>query len=145
MLGNCATGKVKMVMAPTITRTMEITMATIGRLMKNFDIGLPSLAFSRKRLGVHWHARTYFLYALGHHAFAWLQPFRNHPLVADTIPDLHCPNVHFVLIVHDRDLIPALKLRNCTLRYKQRFRLDSDDRANFAIPPGAQNICWIGK
>ena len=38
MLGNCATGRVAMVIAPTITIRIEITMATIGRLMKNFDI-----------------------------------------------------------------------------------------------------------
>ena len=40
MLGNWATGKLRMVSEPTSTMTMEITMATMGRLMKNFDIGL---------------------------------------------------------------------------------------------------------
>jgi len=30
-------GKLNMVMAPTITIKMEITMATMGRLMKNLD------------------------------------------------------------------------------------------------------------
>ena len=39
MLGNCAMGKLKIVMAPISTMRMEITIATIGRLMKNFDIG----------------------------------------------------------------------------------------------------------
>jgi hypothetical protein len=29
-----------MVIEPTITNTMEITMATIGRLIKNFDMDL---------------------------------------------------------------------------------------------------------
>ena len=38
MLGNCATGRVKMVIPPTITVRMAMTMATMGRLMKNFDI-----------------------------------------------------------------------------------------------------------
>jgi hypothetical protein len=39
-----------MVTTPMITRRMEITMATIGRLMKNFDITLlPS--DSQARLG----------------------------------------------------------------------------------------------
>ncbi len=38
MLGNCATGRLVMVTAPTITIRMEITIATIGRSMKNFDI-----------------------------------------------------------------------------------------------------------
>src|SRR5690349_25125155 len=38
MLGNCATGRVRIVMAPTITIRIATTIATIGRLMKNFDI-----------------------------------------------------------------------------------------------------------
>jgi hypothetical protein len=39
MLGNCAIGKVRMVSVPTSTKMMEITIATMGRFMKNFDIG----------------------------------------------------------------------------------------------------------
>ena len=44
MLGNCATGRLAMVTAPTITMRMAMTIATMGRLMKNFDIvQFPSL------------------------------------------------------------------------------------------------------
>jgi hypothetical protein len=39
MLGNWATGSVAIVTAPTITIRIEMTMATIGRLMKNLDTG----------------------------------------------------------------------------------------------------------
>jgi hypothetical protein len=45
MLGNCAMGRLKIVMAPISTMRMEITIATIGRLMKNFDMS-GYLAFS---------------------------------------------------------------------------------------------------
>src|SRR5258706_14002396 len=38
MLGNCATGRLAMVTAPTITVRMAITIATMGRLMKKLDI-----------------------------------------------------------------------------------------------------------
>ena len=38
MFGNCATGKVAIVTAPTITVRIAITIATIGRLMKNLDM-----------------------------------------------------------------------------------------------------------
>src|SRR5215469_12141446 len=38
MAGNWETGRLTMLIAPTITVRMEITMATMGRLMKNFDI-----------------------------------------------------------------------------------------------------------
>src|SRR6266850_4479921 len=37
-LGNCAIGNPAMVTSPTITMMIEITIATIGRLMKNLDI-----------------------------------------------------------------------------------------------------------
>src|SRR5258706_11274264 len=39
MFGNCATGRAVIVTAPTITMRMEMTMATIGQLMKNLDTG----------------------------------------------------------------------------------------------------------
>src|ERR1700693_371277 len=38
MFGNCATGKLMIVIVPRITITIEITIATIGRLMKNLDM-----------------------------------------------------------------------------------------------------------
>src|SRR5580704_15981545 len=38
MLGNCATGRVAIVTAPTITIRIAITIATMGRLIKNLDI-----------------------------------------------------------------------------------------------------------
>ena len=42
MLGNWAIGKLSMVRVPTSTMMMEITMATMGRLMKNWIAGLIS-------------------------------------------------------------------------------------------------------
>src|SRR5216683_5936167 len=128
MLGNCATGRLNMVIVPTITMTMEITMATMGRLIKNFDIGLPSLRFRGKWLGVYLHARTHLLHAFGNHAFASLQSVRDNPIGADTVADLNRMDAHFVLAVDRRDLIAALQLRDCALGYKQRILLDSDDR-----------------
>src|SRR5260370_7689763 len=96
MLGNCATGKLRIVMVPTITMTMEITMATMGRLIKNFDIALPSLTLQGKRLGVHLRARTRLLHALGNHTFALLEPFPNNPLHTTTFSNLHLPIPHLI-------------------------------------------------
>src|SRR5208282_4861312 len=109
MLGNCATGKLRMVRVPTSTSTMEITMATMGRLIKNFDMGLPSRGFHGKRLGVHLHARTHLLHALGDHPFPWLKSVRNNPLIAKTVADFDRADAHFVLVVHRRDLVAALQ------------------------------------
>src|SRR5271163_3621958 len=145
MFGNCATGKLSMVMAPTITKTMEITMATMGRLIKNFDMGLFSLRLCDERLGIHLHAVTYFLYPFGNHAFALFQSVRNNPLGPNGFADFDGADAHLVLIVHDRNLIAPLQLRDGTLRYKQRIRLVADNRANLAITAGPQNISGIGE
>src|SRR5260370_37068731 len=110
MLGNCATGKLRIVMVPTITMTMEITMATMGRLIKNFDIALPSLTLQGKRLGVHLRARTRLLHALGNHTFALLEPFRNNPLHTNTVANRDRPNGHFIVATDNGDLVPALQL-----------------------------------
>src|SRR5579864_1086064 len=107
-----------MVSAPTSTKTMEITMATMGRLIKNFDIGLLSLRQRAKRLGVHLHTRAYFLHTFGNHVLATLQSVRNHPLVADSIADRDRSNAHFVVVTHNCHLIAALQFRNGALRYK---------------------------
>src|SRR5712664_3595145 len=118
MFGNWAMGRLNMLIAPTIIMTMEITMATMGRLIKNFDIGLPSLTFRPKRLGVYLHARTHLLHALGNHPLAALQSLFNNPLRADAIADIHRPVAHFVLAIDHGYLIAALQFLDCTLRYK---------------------------
>jgi hypothetical protein len=74
MLGNWATGRLRIVSEPTSTRTMEMTMATIGRLMKNFDMASPARRFSNKRPGIYFGAGAHLLHALRHHAFACLRP-----------------------------------------------------------------------
>src|SRR5207302_304727 len=99
MLGNWATGRLNMVIVPTITMTMEITMATMGRLIKNFDIGLPSLRFRGKGLGVYLHARAHLLHSLDDHAFALLQPIRDNPIGAYAVADLNRADTYFVLAV----------------------------------------------
>src|SRR5579864_2262144 len=107
-----------MVSAPTSTKTMEITMATMGRLIKNFDIGLLSLRQRAKRLGVHLHTRAYFLHTFGNHVLATLQSVRNHPLVADSIADSDGSDAYFVVVAHYRNLIAALQFGNSTLGHE---------------------------
>src|SRR5580704_7274593 len=117
MLGNCATGRLSIVMVPTITITMEITMATMGRLMKNFDIGLPSLRLCSKRLGVDLHAPAHLQPTLDDDTVAVLQPVRNNPLGADAVADFDGSDADFILVIHHSDVIAALQLRHCTLGY----------------------------
>ena len=74
MFGNWAMGRVTIAITPTITSTIEITIATIGRLIKNFDIPLSSLRFARchKRFWVHQRTGTNLLHPLGDNAFTEL-------------------------------------------------------------------------
>src|ERR1700734_1758494 len=109
MFGNCATGKLMIVIVPRITITIEITMATMGRLMKNFDMAfLPCL---RRRIIRHVRLRLYlrtglhFLHSLGHYAFSRLQSVSDNPQGADAIADLDCPYADFVVPVHHSHLI----------------------------------------
>src|SRR5271156_4001270 len=132
MPGNCATGKLKMVRVPTSTRTIEITMATMGRLIKNFDIELPARSSRGKWFGIHLHTRAHFLDALGNHPVAWLQSIRNNPLAVDTVADFDGSDAHFVAAIHGSDLVAALQLGDRTLRYQQRILLHPDNGANFS-------------
>src|SRR5580658_6248377 len=98
MLGNCATGKLNTVSAPTNTMTIEITMATMGRLMKNFDMGHPSLSIRRSLIpgclvlgyewfGIHAHTRAHPLHSFNHDSVSGVEPVRDDPSVVNPIAD----------------------------------------------------------
>src|ERR1700683_1757188 len=105
-------GKFRMVIAPTRTSTIEITIATMGRLIKNFDMGLSSLSVGDKRLGVYLSARTHLLHAFDNHALPLLESVRNNPLVSDGVADLDRADAHLVIVAHHSDLIAALEFRD---------------------------------
>src|SRR4051794_39853535 len=77
MFGNCATGSPRSETAPTITVTIAITIATIGRRMKNADM---SAARRSAGLGArHEWFGAYFgagiqLTGVDHHAVAGIDP-----------------------------------------------------------------------
>ena len=74
MLGNNAMGKERIEIAPMITVRTATTMATMGRLMKNFDTGLFPPGLRHKGLRVHLHTRAHLLHSFCYYAIAWLQP-----------------------------------------------------------------------
>src|SRR5580700_3886007 len=115
MLGNCATGRLSMVIAPTSTMRIAITIATMGRLMKNFDMGLPVLCLRDKRLGVHMSALAYFLNAFGDDSFARFQSVRHNPLRPNAVADLDRSYAHLILVVDNGYLIGPLQFRYGTL------------------------------
>src|SRR5205807_1129862 len=94
-------------------------MATMGRLMKNFDIRLPRLGLHSKRLGIYLRACAHLLNSFGNDSLPLIQAADNDPSITDTVAGRDCPNVHFVLAIYNSDLIAALELRHCALRNKQ--------------------------
>src|SRR5712692_9456471 len=98
MFGNWAIGRAAIMTAPTITVRIEMTIATIGRFMKNFDNLLPPLTFGflPEWLRVHGRARSGLLQALDDHALAGLQSLPDHPHQADSITDLDRLNADLI-------------------------------------------------
>src|SRR3984885_5978515 len=161
MFGNCATGKLRTVSEPTNTMTMEITMATMGRLMKNFDMDHSSLSihrslnlidprssifgFCHERFGIHVHAGAHSLNPFRYDSVAGIQATRDNPAVTDPVAHGDGSNVDFVVGFYHRDLISPLQFRHRTLRNKQRPRLGSDYGADFGVTTRSQNIVRIRK
>src|SRR6266436_3507170 len=94
-LGNCATGSPSSVTRPTMTMMIEITMATIGRLMKNLDMRLflcgrcdrLNHLLRREICGRHSHALPNFLDALDHYALVRAKTLFDHPKIAAAVAD----------------------------------------------------------
>ncbi len=117
---------------------IEITMATIGRLMKNFDMagylfsacragfasGLAA-AFGWRRTGVnglrvHHDVRLDFLDPLGNHAFTRFQPLTDNPVGADPLADLHQAHINLVVASHHRHQVFPLDIAHRPLRNQER-------------------------
>src|SRR6185295_693581 len=107
MLGNCASGNPVIATRPTITVTIEMTIATIGRAIKNFAT-LPLLP-RRERCGGHDRSITQELRTVGRHAFARSQSTRDYPFVADALADGNSPHSDCVVSCDDAHLILTLK------------------------------------
>src|SRR5262245_51196419 len=106
MLGNCATGRLTIAIAPTMTVKMAITIATIGRLMKNLDI----------RLWIDLHSLANLLHALNDDALTRREALVDNPFSADGFTHLHSPDFDGVIGVDDGDLPRSLEVDDCTLR-----------------------------
>src|SRR5215469_8486414 len=145
MLGNCATGRLRRVSEPTRTRTMEITIATIGRLMKNFDMTLPAHRFRAEWFRVDLDPGANFLDSFDDYSVTWIEPTGNHPAPIHLCPHCHRANGYFVASVNNCYLITALELRDRSLRNQQRPLVCPDYRTNFGITAGFQDVVGIGE
>src|SRR5690349_23886195 len=140
MFGNCAIGKLSMVSEPTSTKTIEITIATIGRLMKNFDMTSPAHRFGSERFRINPNAGAHLLNTFGNHAITWIETTCDHPTSIDLRPHCYRPDGYPVIGVKDGHLITTLEFRNGALRNEQSSLLCLDYCANFGVTAGFEDI-----
>src|SRR5215470_5821457 len=103
MLGNWATGRARMVSEPISTNKIEMTMATMGRLMKNFDMGSLPLVSHGEGFRVHRRAGTNLLHTFDDNFFAGLQAIGDDPVGANLIANRNRANTDFVIGAHNGD------------------------------------------
>src|SRR5437870_12297889 len=144
MFGYSATGSCTMATTPTITMRMEITMATIGRSMKNLAIGgglLPRAAFGGlARRQPDLLAGSHPVAALHDDPLAGLEPLGDDPERADARVHLDRPHVNRLVGPDDRHLVDALDVLDGALRNQQRILLHLDDGPHFRVLARAQDV-----
>ena len=146
-------GRPDMATRPMMTMRMEITMATMGRLMKNLD--MVSYLFSagagghcrfrREGLGHNGHSGPDLLGPLGNHLLSGLQALVDKPVGTDPFPDLHRPDIDFVLRSNHSHQVFPLDLGDRPLRHEQGPFLYLHHGPNPAILSGAEQVVLVGK
>src|SRR5262245_18898400 len=142
--GNCETGRLTMVMAPTMTVRSEITIATIGRLMKKRDTLASRL---RGPVGGDVDGCTvpYLQLALDNHAFAGFQAVGHDPELPDAVANRDRTDRHLAVRAHHRDLVTALQLGDRALRNQQGAGCRPCGETDASVSAGPKKIVGIGK
>src|SRR5262245_12714273 len=133
-----------MVIAPTMTVRSEITIATIGRLMKKRDMSASSLG----RLAggdVDERAVPYLQEALDNHPFTGFQAFGDDPEVPDAVAGRNGTDRHLVVPADNGHLVTALQLRDRALRNEHGPVHRPHGKADASVSAGAKKIVGIGK
>src|SRR5580658_5111536 len=101
MSGYCDVGKLSIDTRPMMTVRIAMTMATMGRRIKNLDTGLPprrrtaggrsrgSGGAQRNHRRAHRSAIAQLLQIVGDHAVAGLETTRDHPVGSVLRPEFH--------------------------------------------------------
>jgi hypothetical protein len=162
MFGNWAVGSPDMATRPTMVIRIEMTMATIGRLMKNLDMAayplLAGAAAARRVFRRAWrrclgdeglridgHTRAHLLGTLGDHLLARLQPLADDPVAADALANRHRPDVDLVVGADHGHQVLALDFGDGPLRHQQRALVDRHRCPYLAVLAGAQQVVGIGE
>jgi hypothetical protein len=138
---------------------MEMTMATMGRLMKNLAIRAPvrpkgssgpGREGSGRRPGLgqgrlDLPAGSHLLEPLDDDPLAGFQPLRDDPEWADALSNLDLPELDRVVGADHADLMDALHILYGSLGHEQRVLLHLGDRPDFGVLARAQHVPRIGE
>src|SRR6185436_1417446 len=146
--GYCSKLRLRRVLSPSRTMMIEMTMATMGRRMKNCAMALALRHRDGGRLGGgrtgrHLHPRADFLHALHHDPVAGFQPFVDEPEGADALPRLDHAQLDSVVRLDHGHVVDALELGDRALGDQDRALLlvDGDaDAPELAGPDGAPGV-----
>src|SRR5512143_854495 len=133
--GYWAVGRPDIATSPTRTVTMEITIATIGRLTEKramlLHLGGRLRALGggggRRGLRAHDHAVPHLLQALDHDLLARLQALLDQPEAVHPRPHLDVAERHLVAFADHRDAVEVLQLDHGSLRDEESALLRLGD------------------
>src|SRR5260221_11614457 len=139
MFGYWAMGSWNMATRPTITMRIEMTMATIGRLMKNLAMALARPLGVGQR-GLDLLAGFHSVDSLDDDPLARLQPLPDDPEGADALADLDGSKVHRLVASDHGDLVDALLVQDGQLRNEQRAFFRVAYGAHLSVLTGAPKV-----
>src|SRR5215831_19482390 len=130
--GYCSTDRPRMITTPNMTIRIEMTIETIGRLIKKFPIALASFLFSRGIAGcgcgggLYFTSRSGFLHALDDDPLSPVEPIEHDVIVICLVAKSHTAHLHLVLLIDDHYRLGALQLLDRTLWDQYRIFLRGD-------------------
>src|ERR1700692_942289 len=129
---------------PPNTVMIAMTMATVGRRMKNLDIASTPFPRHREWLGLHDRAIGRAT-AFHDDARAGLQPLLNNPPAADAVADLHRFRTDSVVRADHPELKRPLQLADGALGHEQRVRAHARFGPDAAVLSRPQDLLGVGK
>jgi hypothetical protein len=143
-------GSPSMATSPTMTIRIEMTMATMGRLMKNFDMVLTPCSAGAGAAGSerawgdgHAPGRTFWVPS-AITCSPGFQSLVDDPVGSDPFSDLHRPDIDLVVRSDHGHQVLALHFRDRPLRHEQRAFLGLQHGPT-GRTAGAQQIVRIGE
>src|SRR5260221_11555098 len=144
--GYCSIGRPKIANANATMIRMAMTIAKIGRSMKNLAMLLRPSGLDRRLDGVHETSRLRFLHPGHDHPFASVQSILHHPLVAQGPGRLDDAQGDLVIRTHhERSGLPLRVVRDADLRHEHRGVVDALVDARAHEHAGQKHVIGIWK